>query len=151
MVTTVARCVASIETSAGRPLYAGPVRSSRWPAASPRLSNTALPDARCLQGRANFWVSRPSPSLEKSFVSRPASSKPSLQKCKSPTARPQSVTARHKVANRDWRRGVSKCVAPWGLDQPKQHKNNNVTTKTNERIVWQVICSSFLFFPGTIN
>lgn len=52
------------------------------------------------QDWANLSVSRPSPSLKKSFVSRPASSNLRSRNAKSPTARPQSVTAHHKVLTR---------------------------------------------------
>lgn len=121
MVTTVVRCVASMEMSAGCALYSAAMWSSPWTPASPRLSNTALPDALCLRDWANFSVSRPSPRLKKSFVSHPARwNRPSkLQR-----ARPQSVTAHHKVLTHIWRCDVSKCVARWGLDQWKLHKNN---------------------------
>lgn len=77
MVTTVVRRGAPIEMPPGRPLYSVPVWSSRWTPASPGLFSTTLPGARCLQDWANFLVSRPSPSLKKSFVCRPVSSEPS--------------------------------------------------------------------------
>lgn len=65
---------------------------------------------------------------------------------RSPTARPQSVTARHKVLTRHWRRGLSKCVAQWGLDEWKRHKNNNLFS--NGRTARQVQFSRLLFFSS---